>query len=363
MPVSTHSETSTSYRSSTPVLGPPLIPKDWEKAYRRVRKIVVGDLVDCFQDMRFKPDLAEKNRIAFILVSEQVRAYLRSTVSRLLVVELPCGGDGYFTPASYASTVLIRAVQKIGTFPVLYHFCVSRGTDPNPKNDLLAGGRGILTSLLSQLLEHLEYSRGIDLDFLSTRRNRANNVIDDSDRLLFIMEELLRRVPESICIYIVIDGVWKLQNDDDQDVLDGLLGLGRDEDVFVKILVTSPLSLDILDPLATEEAKQRKRVKKAKVTVSPESKFLILHVPEHVDHGHHDFNTSWVEEEMNEVLRECPGSSRVSSGPELRPKSKRNEKSSKKKRTEDISSESDTSNSDSDDTADSGYACGGYIRS
>lgn len=234
-PVSMPSEASTPHISRIPVLGRPSIPRDWKKASHKVRKILARDLIDCFQDMRFRPDLAEQNRSAFILVSEEVREYLRSTSSKLLAVELLCGGDGYFTPASYASTVLVCAVQKIGTFPVLYHFCVLRGSDPNPKN-----GRGVLTSLLSQLLEHLEHARGVDLDFLPTRRNRLKSVLDDSDRLLFILDELLRRVPRSTCVYIVIDGVWKLQNDEDQDVLDGLLGLVRDEDIFVKIRVTSP---------------------------------------------------------------------------------------------------------------------------
>ncbi|KAK8060025.1 hypothetical protein PG996_009955 [Apiospora saccharicola] len=303
--------------------------------------------------MRSKPELVGNNRISFILLLEEVRVYLRITASKLLAVDLPCGGDGYFTPASYGSTILIRAVQKISTFPVLYHFCVPRGSDPNLKNDLLACGRGVLASLLFQLLEHV---RGVDLDFLSRRQNRLKSVIDGSGRLVLVLEELLMRVPKSTCVYIVIDGVWKLQNDKDQDVLDRLLGIVRDEEMFVKILVTSPFSLDILSPVKIEEAKKRKRAKKAKATVSPESSFLTLHVPQHVDGGHHDFNTSWVEEEMNEVIRECPVSSQASSGLGPGRKSKGKKKASKTKGMNDISSECDTSSSNSDDTDDSGYA-------
>ncbi|KAK7956485.1 uncharacterized protein PG986_005707 [Apiospora aurea] len=346
----------TIYRANTPGLGRPSVPKDWSKLSRRVCKVATRDLVDCFQDLGCKPNHAEQNRIAFILASEEMCAYSRSTVSKLLVAELQSDRNEYFTPASYASTVLIRAVQKIGTFPILYHFCVPRASDPDPKSDLFTGGRGLLASLASQLLGHLKGTHGADLDFLSTRWNKFNNAIDDPNRLFLILEELLRRVPKSTCVHIVIDGVWKVQDDKDQDVLDGLLGLVKDEDLFVKILVTSPFSLDILDSLEKEEAKQRKRAKKAKATAPPESSLLTLYVPERVDSGHHDFNTSWVEEELNEVIRGRSDSSHSYSGFEAKRKSRRKQKSKKKKRREYTSSQSDTGSSDSDDTADSGYA-------
>ncbi|KAK8080256.1 hypothetical protein PG997_008074 [Apiospora hydei] len=346
----------TIYRANTPGLGRPSVPKDWSKLSRRVCKIATRDLVDCFQDLGCKPNHAEQNRVALILASEEMCAYSRSTVSKLLVVELQSDRNEYFTPASYASTVLIRAVQKIGTFPILYHFCVPRASDSDPKSDLFAGGRGLLASLTSQLLGHLKDTHGVDLDFLSTRWNKFKNAIDDTNRLFLILEELLRRVPKSTCVHIVIDGVWKVQDDKDQDVLDGLLGLVKDEDLFVKILVTSPFSLNILDSLEKEEAKQRKRAKKAKVMAPPESSLLTLYVPERVDSGYHDFNTSWVEEELNEVIRGRPDSSHSSSGFEAKRKSRKKQKSKKKKRREYTSSQSDTGSSDSDDTADSGYA-------
>ncbi|KAK8051689.1 hypothetical protein PG993_003074 [Apiospora rasikravindrae] len=344
------------YRANTPGLGRPSVPKDWSKLSRRSCKIATRDLVDCFQDLGCKPDHTEQNRIAFILASEEMCAYSRSTVSKLLVIELPSDRNEYFTPASYASTVLIRAVQKVGTFPILYHFCVPRASDPDPKSNLFAGGRGLLASLTSQLLGHLKDTHGVDLDFLSTRWNKFKNAIDDPSRLFLILEELLRRVPKSTCVHIVIDGVWKIQDDKDQDVLDGLVGLVKDEDLFVKILVTSPFSLDILDPLKKEEAKQRKRAKKVKAAALPKSSSLTLHVPEHVDNGHHDFNTSWVEGELDAIIRDCPDSSHSSSGFETKRKSKRKPKSKKKTRREYVSSQSDTGSSDSDDTADSGYA-------
>ncbi|KAK8042369.1 hypothetical protein PG994_012852 [Apiospora phragmitis] len=324
-PGSMPSQASTIYRANTPGLGRPSVPEEWSKSSRRICKITIRDLVECFQDLGCKPGHADQNRTAFILASEEMRAYSHSAVSKLLVVEMQSDRNEYFTPASYASAVLIRAVQKIGTFPILYHFCVPRASDPDPKNDQFASGRGLLASLTSQLLGHLKSAHGLDLDFLSTRWNKYKSAINDPNRLFLILEELLRRVPKSTCVHIVIDGVWKIQDGKDQDVLDGLLGLVKDEDFFVKILVTSPFSLDILDPLEKEEAKQRKRAKKAKAKVLPESSLLTLHVPEHVDGGHHDFNTSWAEEEMNEVIRECPDSAPYPSGFENEQKSKRKE--------------------------------------
>ncbi|KAK8127898.1 hypothetical protein PG984_009006 [Apiospora sp. TS-2023a] len=293
----------------------PSVPRDWSKPSAKIHRTVVRDLYECFQDMGCKPSTAEQGRIAFILVSEEVRLFLRSTRSTLLVLEeLQCDGNQYLTPASYASTVLVRSVQKAKTFPILYHFCVPRASDPDPKNrSLLMGGRGMLASLSSQLLAHLKHIHGVDLEFLSKKRNMFKNATDDPSRLLRILRKLLKCVPKPACIYIIVDAIWKLQNETDQDVLDGLLGLVNDEELFIKILVTSPSSSDILDPLQKEEAKQQKRVKRNDSAAVLDSSLLTLHVPEYVDGGHHDFNTSWVEEEMDDVIRECQSSSQDSS--------------------------------------------------
>lgn len=147
----------------------PEVPKDWMNCTRWVRKAVNRDLVDCFQDLGYKPNAAEQRRIAFMLASGELRTYLRSTLSKLLAVDLQCDSDPNFTPASYAATILIRAIQKIGMFPILYHFCLPRASDLSPKNNMLAGGCGVLISLISQLLEHLEDCPGVNLDFLFRR--------------------------------------------------------------------------------------------------------------------------------------------------------------------------------------------------
>ncbi|KAK6828297.1 hypothetical protein PG987_011638 [Apiospora arundinis] len=344
----------------------PDVPEDWSKCARRVRKTVIQDLADCFQDLRYKPSAVERNRTAFILMSDEIRTYLRSTLSKVLVVELLSDNDQDFTPASYAVAVLIRAVQKIDTFPILYHFCVPRACDTDSKNTTLTGSCGVLISLISQLLDHLKGIHGINLEILSNGRNSLKRASSDSDRLILILEELIGQVPKPTCVYIVLDSVYKIQNHEDQDVLDAVLGLAKARESFVKILVTSPFSLDILDPLKKEEAKQRKRAKKAGEMVISESNLLTFYVPEHVDGGHYDFNTSWVEEEMDEVLRGCSNSSQASSDYDVERKKKqkkqkqkkksKEKKKKKKKRGGDISSQSGTGSSGSDDTADLGQA-------
>ena len=273
---------------------------NWLTASGKPHRVAAGDLLECFQTLDAGPERPEQDRAMHILMAGELRDWLRSTTSKLLLVEIRTDRDQYFSAASYASTMLVRAIQKIGTFPVLYHYCVPRAMDP--KQDGLSGGAGMLVSLIAQLLGYLQRGPDVNLQFMRSRKRQFDKIKYDVKRLLHVFKELVKLLSGDKCLYIVIDSVWKLQlgTDDDAEAVIGLLKLIRKENLFMKIFITDPFSddlADVVDPRPDRESGDIAR------------KAIRIYVPEHVEPGIHGINTSWVEMEMADIVEECSSSS------------------------------------------------------
>lgn len=273
---------------------------NWLAVSGKPQRVAAGDLLECFQSLEAGPERPDQDRAMHILMAGELRDWLRSTTSKLLLVEIRTDRDQYFSAASYASTMLVRAIQKIGTFPVLYHYCVPRAMDP--KQDGLSGGAGMLVSLIAQLLGYLQRGPDVDLQFMRSSKRQFDKIKDDVEELLRIFKRLARLLSGDQCLYIVIDSVWKLQlgTYDDAEAVIGLLKLIRKEDLFMKIFITDPFSddlADVVDPRPDRESGDIAR------------KAIRIYVPEHVEPGIHGINTSWVEREMADIVEECSSSS------------------------------------------------------
>ena len=277
---------------------------NWLSASGKPHKVAAGDLVECFQALEAGPERSEQDRAMHILMAGELRDWLRSTKSMLLLVEIRTDRDQYFSPASYSSTMLVRAIQKIGTFPVLYHYCVSRAMDS--KHDGLAGGAGMLVSFIAQLLGYLQRGPDVDLQFMRSKKRQFDRVEDDVEELLRIFKRLAKLLSSDQCLYIVIDSVWKLQlgTGDDVQAVAGLLRLIGGGDLFIKVFVTDPFSDDLADVVET-------RPDRESGNPAPDiaRKAIHIYVPEHVEPGIHGINISWVESEMADIVEECSSSS------------------------------------------------------
>ena len=276
------------------------IVSKWLTAVGKPHKVATEDLLECFQALESGPDRLQQDRALSILMSGELRDWLRSTTSKLLLVEIRSDRDEYFTAASYASTLLIRTIQRIGTFPVLYYYCVPRTMDP--KNGKLAGGTGMLIAFIGQLLRYLQGDPGCDLQFLKSKKRRFDRVVDNVHELLHIFKKLVSLLRNDQCLYMVIDSVWKLQlgANDDSEAVTGLFKLINREGLFVKLFVTDPFSEDIAAVITPQPGG-------GKETPTNEigGRVINLHVPERVETGVQGINASWVEKEIADMMDEC----------------------------------------------------------
>lgn len=279
--------------------------------------MAAGDLLACLGDLEARPDLAEQDRVAAILASAELRAWLGRATPGLLVVELPPRrAPGPFSAASHAAAVLVRAAAAAAPAAVLYHFCEPRATDPRGGPAALAGEAGLLVSLVAQALAYVaRHDVHVDLGFLEA--DAAEDVRDDPAALFRLFKKLLRRLPPKGFIFIVLDAVWRLGTGaagEEDGVLRKIVGLVRKEDLAVKLLVAEPSYAEAVAALLADSGRRKSGGRGRNSTAAAsESRVHSLYVPESVDGGRHGFNTDWVEEEMAKLMREYESTSQSSS--------------------------------------------------
>jgi hypothetical protein len=197
--------------------------------------------------------------------------------------------------------LLIDTVRLTNPFPVLYHFSSKRGADP--KNNQLWGTAGLFVSLIEQLLVYMSHGNELDLEFLAKAR-RQLKARSETRTLHRTFQKLVRLLPPDNCLYIFVDSIWRYETTlQDKADTRALLKMVTKDDMQIKLVVTEPSSLGILEPLQMwEERSARKSRHKTKNTW--ESCILTLDVPGDVNEMRFN-NTSWVKEEVRTLVAEC----------------------------------------------------------
>jgi hypothetical protein len=149
------------------------------------------------------------------------------------------------SPLSLFTAAIVQNLQQIERFLTLAFFCAAH-SDPY---DPLAGGVGLIKSLLVQLLTQHQFdnsdlghaTRGVDLDLLESG-------VDDVVQLCALFVGLVRRLKSNVTVFCLLDSV-NVYDDPEfmqelqvERVLFEVLSLTRDKKVqtHVKILMTSP---------------------------------------------------------------------------------------------------------------------------
>lgn len=292
------------------------IANAWLAVSGKAHKVAKRDLLACLGDLEAKPDLAEQDRVAAILASAELRAWLGDTASSLLVVELPPRrAPDPFSAASYAAAILVHAAAAADhRGATLYHFCEPRATDPRG-DPAAAGEAGLLVSLIAQALEYVtRRDVHVNLGFLEAAA--FEDVREDPAALFRLFKQLLKRLPPNGFVCIVLDAVWRLGSgaDGEEDgVLGKIVGLVKKEDLAVKLLVTEPSCAGAVGGLLDRGRRRSGGRSRNSSGAASESRVYSLYVPESVDGGRHGFNTEWVEEETAKLIRECESTSQSSS--------------------------------------------------
>ncbi|KAF7502156.1 hypothetical protein GJ744_006881 [Endocarpon pusillum] len=157
------------------------------------------------------------DRARWLMVTPQFKDWFGSAPSSLLLVDgySKDQGRGKTSPVSILCTSFATMLVETRAGIVLQFYC---GHSNLP--DHLAGPKALLRSITSQLVL---FPKGFDLAFDSLHpgaiKNMQNN---DINSLCYCFEHLLRQIPLSTSVYVIIDGVSSFESspldfDDDLD--------------------------------------------------------------------------------------------------------------------------------------------------
>ncbi|KAK7418116.1 hypothetical protein QQX98_004091 [Neonectria punicea] len=185
----------------------------------------------------------DQGRAEQLISNPQFQRWMVQTRSTELLVH------GHMKPSrtsvsalSLFSAAIVQSLRRDQRFCTLAFFC---GEHSNAR-DPLAGGIGIIKSLIVQLLNQYQFD-GADLG-LATREVDLDVLEDDAEQLCRLFVGLMRRVQSKVTLFCVLDSVNVyddpefMQELEVERVLYEVLSLTRDIRVqtHVKILLTSP---------------------------------------------------------------------------------------------------------------------------
>ncbi|KAJ2981093.1 hypothetical protein NUW58_g6778 [Xylaria curta] len=179
----------------------------------------------------------DRARAERLLSAREFRSRIVAPSSRELLIHGDFAGTRPVSGLSWLCCSLLQALQQTGRLHGMTFFC-GRHLDATDQH---AGGRGMIRSLLLQLLgQQQSYNlptQGIEWKLIQT---------GDIQSLCLLFEAILRQFPPDSVVFCIVDGIKYYERDqylqEMSEVLRFLLDLtqdGRLQCVF-KILVTSP---------------------------------------------------------------------------------------------------------------------------
>ena len=147
--------------------------------------------ISAYQSIRGSIQTENANVDQYVLQTTHFRAWLSSKYSDVLGI-LDIFVDGEVSPLSTFTATLLLSLQRLPLFPTLSYFCQPHTSDH------LAGGWGLLRSLISQL------SAMVTLDGLPRQETLAS--CQSLPGLMDLFEKLLATLAD-VAVFCVIDGI------------------------------------------------------------------------------------------------------------------------------------------------------------
>ncbi|KAI0907574.1 hypothetical protein F4823DRAFT_602606 [Ustulina deusta] len=172
-----------------------------------------------------------------VLTAREFRSWMIAPNSQELLIHGDFAGTRYISGLSWLCCSILQALQQTGRLYSLVFFCGRHlgAADPH------VGGRGIIRSLLSQLLcqqpPHTTQDQAINWELIQA---------GDIQHLCLLFHSTLRQLPPESVVFCIIDGIKYYERDQYVDemseVLRFLLDLtqGGQVQYIFKILITSP---------------------------------------------------------------------------------------------------------------------------
>ena len=178
-----------------------------------------------------------KDQADTIVSNHVFRPWITAPTSMPLLIHGNFDGTHYVSALSYFCTTLLRTLQTTGQYTTLVFFC-GRHIDPQ---DTQSGGRGMIRSLLAQLLQQHQFNTRDLADDNNMALVESGNI----DQLTTLFRSLTQQL-DGVTLFCIIDGIKYYERDifleDMSLVLAALLDIAEDErsrNVF-KLLITSP---------------------------------------------------------------------------------------------------------------------------
>ncbi|KAL1630632.1 hypothetical protein SLS54_000503 [Diplodia seriata] len=244
---------------------PPPQTTEWfinQTALRRMLDIPDFDLIDAAFINDKKPQLSSRqlSQAEQIASASLFHDWMVSPRSARLLVQwdapTPPRTVGGISPLSTFCAAMARALRtRCPRFIPLLWFCGRHidSSDPDDEENAHIGARSMLASLTDQLLRRHDFdtrplARDLDLSALQSRSPAA---------LAKLLDWLIRRLPPTTTVVLIVDGVVLLEREEFQDealpALSGLLRLASDDvtdgvsgAAAVKVLFASAPGTDVV---------------------------------------------------------------------------------------------------------------------
>jgi len=186
----------------------------------------------------------DRERVEPLVRSRKFQDWVVAPASRELLVHGDLKGTQYVSALSFFCSTLIQSLKEMNRFLPVIFFCGRHIDD----NDVHAGARGMIKSLIAQLLRQ----RSFDTSLLDREVNISLVKEGDIKQLSALFGWLARQLAEDVTLFCFIDGIKYYErdqySDDMGEVLRSLLDLTEDRNMHntFKILVTSPSETKIV---------------------------------------------------------------------------------------------------------------------
>ncbi|KAF2021281.1 hypothetical protein BU24DRAFT_446333 [Aaosphaeria arxii CBS 175.79] len=273
------------------LLGTKESPSKRRKSNRRLAKGWLGrldpvflnpneDILSCLRSLETL-SYCEKAQIQWILTSDLIHDWLKSSTSTALTLE-PLGyPESSENPMSFSAAFLLKSLLT-HDYPIASFFCAMRAN--NSMQPEYSGPRAMLASLFAQLVKQIRIKReDVDLSALGSP-DKVEGDVKDIEGMATRILTLLSLLPEGDCIFFVLDSVVYLtgpQKDIDL-ALRLMLGLLKFSKVVVKLLLTGTMSREVMDNRRCQT----------------------LHIPEIIDGDSQDIMTSFFEDDLSHSILE-----------------------------------------------------------
>lgn len=226
-------------------------------------------------------NLREKDKVRWIMDSDQMYEWLSNNQSCVLVVEAETPPENLRNSISFTTSLLARSLTSTTEYAVLSFLCGLETEDLGDEDS--SGPLAILKALNGQFLKFI-VGRRPSIDLLPLEREKS--FLKSGKKFKYAIElfdQLLGLLEENDAVFVLIDSFSRMPGEEaaGDKVLNRIIDMiAKYPRLVIKILIT--------DPLPNCPLKDR-------------ADFL-LHLPDHVDGGQNGLNIELLEEENDTMI-------------------------------------------------------------